>query len=88
MRLDYKNEHLVATIDGQTVATCPDLITLVDRTSAEGVNNPDFVTGQAVEVLGFPCDPVWRSTAGLAVFSPRYFGYDLDYIPIEARLAR
>ncbi|WP_300531901.1 DUF917 domain-containing protein [Maricaulis sp.] len=88
MRLDYKNEHLVARIGNDTVATCPDLITLVDRASAEGVNNPDFVAGQAVEVLGFKCDPVWRSEAGLAVFSPRYFGYDVDYIPIESRMAR
>ena len=34
--LDYKNEHLVADIDGRIVATCPDLITMVDRQTAEG----------------------------------------------------
>lgn len=86
LRLDYKNEHLVATRDGQVVATCPDLITVVGRDTAEGINNPDFTKGQAVAVLGFKCAPIWRTDAGLAVFSPRYFGYDQDYVPIEERL--
>ena len=87
MQLDYKNEHLVARRDGALVATCPDLITLIDRTTFEGVNNPDFSKGQAVSVLGFRSDPIWRTPAGLEVFRPRYFGYDIDYVPIEQRLA-
>lgn len=86
MRLDYKNEHLVARRDDKIVATCPDLITVIDTVSHEGVNNPDFEVGQGVRVLGFKSDPIWRTPAGLAVFSPRYFGYDVDYIPIEDRL--
>ena len=35
-------------------------------------------------MLGFKSDPLWRRPDGLAVFEPRYFGYDIDYIPIEA----
>ena len=85
LKLDYKNEHLVARRDGQVIATCPDLITLVDETTADGINNPDFVEGQRVRVIGFRSDPLWRTQAGLDVFSPRYFGYDVDYIPIETR---
>ncbi|MEL6686711.1 MAG: DUF917 domain-containing protein [Pseudomonadota bacterium] len=86
LRLDFKNEHLVATKDGQVIATCPDLISLIDEETADGIGNPDFVKGQAVRVLGFRCDPLWRTEAGLEVFSPRYFGYDVDYVPIEERL--
>lgn len=87
MVIDYKNEHLVARRDGKLVATCPDLITVVDVQSYEGINNPDFTKGQEVAVLGYKCDPLWRKPAGLAVFAPRYFGYDVDYVPIEQRLA-
>ncbi|MEM1381599.1 MAG: DUF917 domain-containing protein [Pseudomonadota bacterium] len=87
MVTDYKNEHLVARIGERVVATCPDLITVVDKASGEGINNPDFAPGQDVTVLGFRCDPVWRTQAGLAVFSPRYFGFPIDYIPIEDRIA-
>lgn len=86
LKLDYKNEHLVATRDGKVIATCPDLISLIDATTFDGIINPDFEEGQAVSVLGYRCDPVWRTEAGLEVFSPRYFGYDQDYIPIEKRL--
>jgi len=84
--LEFKNEHLIARRDGRVIATCPDLITLIDRETAIGIGNPDFEKGQAVSVLGFPADPLWRTEAGLNVFSPRYFGYDLEYIPIEDRL--
>lgn len=87
MELLYKNEHLVARRDGEVIATCPDLITLVDRTTFEGVKNPDFEKGRSVSVLGYKSDPIWRLPEGLAVFNPRYFGYDVDYIPIEQRLA-
>ena len=86
LRVDYKNEFLVARRDGEVVATCPDLITLIDAESAEGITAPDFAEGQEVVVLGFRCDPIWRTEAGLAVFSPRYFGFDIDYVPIEERL--
>lgn len=85
--LDYKNEHLVARRDGVVIATCPDLITVIDDDTHEGVNNPEFETGRSVTVLGFRADPLWRRPAGLEVFSPRYFGYDVDYVPIEKRLS-
>ncbi|MCK0098850.1 DUF917 domain-containing protein [Qipengyuania sp. S6317L1] len=82
-----KNEHLLARRNGTVIATCPDLISVIDIKSAEGVGNPDYTEGQEVAVLGFRSDPLWRSEAGLKVFSPRYFGYDVDYVPIEERLA-
>ncbi len=80
---EVKNEHLVARRDGKVVATCPDLISIIDVKSGDGIVNPGYEDGQAVAVLGFKCDPIWRSEAGLEVFSPGYFGYDLDYVPIE-----
>lgn len=87
LQLEVKNEHLVARRDGEVIATCPDLISLIDRDTAEGLGNPDFERGQAVTALAFRCDPLWRTPAGLEVFSPRYFGYDVDYLPVEDRLA-
>lgn len=80
---DVKNEHLVARRNEQVVATCPDLISIIDLETADGIVNPGYENGQAVAVLGFKSDPIWRSEAGQEVFSPRYFGYDLDYVPIE-----
>lgn len=84
--LDYKNEHLVARKDGVVLATCPDLITMIDRRTFEGIGNPDFNEGQPVVVLAFRAASLWRRPAGLSVFQPRYFGYDIDYVPVEERL--
>jgi len=86
LELAYKNEHLVARRNGSVIATCPDLITLVDRESGLGIDNPAFREGQRVAVLGFRAPELWRRPEGLAVFAPRYFGYDVDYVPIETRL--
>jgi DUF917 family protein len=86
LELTYKNEHLVARRNGAVIATCPDLITLVDRESSLGIGNPEFREGQRVAALGFRAPALWRRPAGLAVFEPRYFGYDIDYVPIEERL--
>ena len=80
---DVKNEHLVARRDGVVVATCPDLISIIDLETSDGIVNPGYTNGQAVAVLGFKCDPLWRTDAGLAVFNPRYFDYDIDYVPVE-----
>lgn len=83
---EYKNEHLVARRNGDVVATCPDLITFVDLEAFEGIGNPDFTQGQPVAVLAFRAPALWRRPAGLEVFAPRYFGYDVDYVPVEERL--
>ena len=32
-------------------------------------------------------DPRWRTAEGLEVVGPRYFGYDVDFVPIEERRA-
>lgn len=84
--LDYMNEHLVARKDGVVVATCPDLITMIDRRTNEGIGNPDFEAGQSVSVLAFRAAALWRRPEGLQVFRPGYFGYDIDYVPVEERL--
>lgn len=83
---DIKNEHLIARRNGAVVATCPDLISVIDIESGDGIVNPGYEIGQSVAAIGYRCDPLWRSEAGLKVFSPRYFGYDIDYVPIEELL--
>jgi hypothetical protein len=35
--------------------------------------------------LGIPCTPKWRTPAGLDLVGPRYFGYEIDYVPVEVR---
>ena len=39
--------------------------------------------GAAVSVLAWRAPAPWRTPAGLALFGPRHFGFDLDYVPVE-----
>jgi DUF917 family protein len=81
----FQNEFLVAQEDGRIVASTPDLITLLDAESGEPITTESLRFGFRVTALGIPCNPQWRSPAGLELVGPRYFGYDIDYLPLEER---
>lgn len=83
LRLEIQNENLIALEGGEVRASVPDLITVLDSETADAVPTELLRYGQRVTVIGFPCDPIWRSERGLALAGPRTFGYDLDYTPIE-----
>jgi DUF917 family protein len=85
VRIEIQNENLVAIEDGRVLASVPDLITVVDSQTADAVATEVVRYGQRVVVIGFPCAPLWRTERGLEIAGPRAFGYDFDYIPIEAR---
>jgi uncharacterized protein len=81
-----QNEHLVAERDGALVASTPDLIIVLESDSGEPITTESLRYGFRVTVVGAPCDTRWRSEAGLGLVGPRYFGYDVEYVPVE-RLA-
>lgn len=83
--LSFQNEFLVAQQDGDMLITVPDLITLLDVDTGEPITTESLRFGFRVVALGIPCDPQWRTPEGLELVGPRYFGYDVDYIPIEER---
>ncbi len=85
MRVQFQNEHLVAMRDGAVVVSVPDLITMLDAEKGEPVTTEGLRYGFRVVVLGIPCDAKWRTPAGLKLVGPRYFGYDVDYVPVEER---
>ena len=85
LQLDFQNEHLVLRVDGEFVATTPDLIAVLDGETGEPITTEALRYGLRVAVIAFPCAPQWREPAALELVSPRYFGYDIDYIPVEER---
>jgi DUF917 family protein len=86
MEISFQNENLIAIRDGKVVATVPDLICSVDIESAIPITTEGLRYGQRILVVGIPCDQKWRSPKGIETVGPRYFGYDLDYMPVEMRL--
>ena len=83
IRLELQNEHLVALERGRLLASVPDLITVLDSTTADAISADRIRYGQRVVVIAFGCDPVWRTERGIAAVGPRAFGYDFDFVPVE-----
>ncbi|HEX4357093.1 MAG TPA: DUF917 domain-containing protein [Pseudonocardia sp.] len=83
LRIEVQNENLVAFEDGEVRASVPDLITVVDSTTAQAIATESVRYGQRVCVLAWPCDPIWRTAEGLRIAGPRAFGYDLDFAGVE-----
>jgi uncharacterized protein len=87
LTLRFQNEHLIAVRDEEVVATVPDLIIVLDADTGEPITTEELRYGFRVAVVAAPCDERWRTPAGLELVGPRYFGYDVEYVPIEERAA-
>lgn len=87
LTLRFQNEHLIAVRDNEVVATVPDLIIVLDADTGEPITTEELRYGFRVAVVAAPCDERWRTPAGLELVGPRYFGYDVEYVPIEERAA-
>lgn len=83
--VEFQNENLTAAVEGEILATTPDLICLVDTETFQPVPTDALKYGKRVMVAGLPCYPLWRTPEGLKLVGPRYFGIDTDYIPLEER---
>ncbi len=84
--INIKNEYLVAKLDGRVVATVPDLIVIVDYESGTPINAERLRYGQRVAVFAVGCPDFFRTPHALKAVEPRAFGFDLDFVPLEAIL--
>jgi DUF917 family protein len=88
LKVAFQNEFLVARDGDDVLATTPDLITMLDDETGEPITTEGLRYGFRVSVLAMPCDPRWRTSEGLAIVGPGYFGYDFPFIPIEERVLK
>jgi DUF917 family protein len=82
----FQNEYLIALEGATPRAMTPDLIAILDQETARPVMTEGLRYGARVDIIAFACDPLWRTAAGLALVGPRYFGYEMDYVPVESLL--
>ncbi|CAG1015675.1 MAG: DUF917 domain-containing protein [Rhizobiaceae bacterium] len=82
-KLDFQNEFLMAERDGKLMVTTPDLITLLEAESGNPVTADALRYGLRLVALAFPSDPQWLTPAGIELVGPRYFGYDVEYVPFS-----
>jgi DUF917 family protein len=88
LRIAFQNEFLIARTDDDVLACTPDLITILDAETGEPITTESLRYGFRVVVLGIPCDPRWRTEAGLNLVGPGYFGYEVEYVPVEVRFGQ
>lgn len=81
--VNIKNEYLLARLGDNVAASVPDLITIVDYETGAPINAERLRYGQRVSVFATGCPEFYRSEAALKVVSPRCFGFDIDYVPLE-----
>lgn len=85
LKLHFQNENLIALVDGEVMVSVPDLITVLETETGEPITTEALRYGFRVTVLGIPCDEKWRTPAGLDLVGPGYFGYDVDWVPVEEK---
>lgn len=80
--VEFKNENLVARLDGEVRALVPDLISILDRETAETIVTERLKYGQRVKVVGASAPTALCTPQALAVLGPDAFGLPGPYRPI------
>jgi len=83
VEVDFQNENLVARRDGTIIAFVPDILTVMDRETADSITTERLKYGQRVKLIGAAAPAVLRTGRALGFVGPRAFGYPDAYRPIE-----
>ncbi len=85
----FKNENHVSWLNGEPWVCSPDLLTLAYKESGEGTTNTLLKEGDELVAVGMKGLEAFRTEFGLNHASgPRYFGFDIEYVPIEELMAQ
>ena len=79
----FQNENTVAYRNDRIVAVVPDIISILDRDTAEPITAEQVRYGQRVKVLGVTVPERMTTAAALAVFGPEAFNIDVAYRPLS-----
>ncbi len=83
MEIRFQNENLVAMQDGTIRATVPDLITIMDRETADTITTERLKYGQRVKVVGAAAPAMLRDALALRMVGPKAFGLESEFVPLE-----
>lgn len=70
----FKNENIVVLREKNILLTSPDSISLLDLSTCQAINNFEDNRNRNVAILGKQAIPLWRSTRGKNLFSPKNLG--------------
>ena len=82
LAIEFQNEFLIATIDGEIAVTTPDLICMVTLEEGEPVTTELLRYGTRVAVIAVPAPTQLKTKTALDVVGPGAFGYDVAFRPL------
>ncbi|WP_027414745.1 DUF917 domain-containing protein [Aneurinibacillus terranovensis] len=83
LEIRFQNEHLIAKTDDRLLCVTPDLIAVLDAETGLPITTEALRYGARTVVVGIPCHSKWRTSKGIETCGPAYFGYEMEYIPVE-----
>lgn len=86
--IKFQNENLSAEVGGELRAIVPDLITIVDRETAQAIPTESLRYGQRISVVGCSAPAQLRTMRGLELMGPAAFGLTQQYQAIEVLAAQ
>lgn len=78
VRVETENELLLAMTDGQVVATCPDILCVLQARTGTPLATEQLQVGDDVLLLVIPGPRWWMEPGRIDVVAPRAFGLDCD----------
>jgi DUF917 family protein len=84
LAIEFQNENLIARVGDDVLAVVPNLICILDADTAEPITTEELRYGQRVKVMAVTVPEIMRTPEALAVWGPRHFGFDLEFLPIVA----
>ncbi|WP_028843809.1 DUF917 domain-containing protein [Pseudothermotoga elfii] len=86
MNILFKNENILAQIDGKHVAMVPDLISFIDAETGEVLTNAEITSNQKIVVYGMPAPKKWKQKpSGFESWKHilQDFGYSGEYLSLD-----
>ena len=83
MDLEFQNENVIARRNGLICAMVPDIITVMDRETADSITTDRLKYGQRVKVVGAAAPSMLRTARALEFVGPKAFDFAEAYVPIE-----
>lgn len=83
MEIIFQNENLVARLNETIVALVPDIITIMDRETADTITTERLKYGQRVKVVAAAAPAMLREASALTFIGPEAFGLGVDFTPVE-----
>ena len=83
LKIWFKNENHMSWKNGKRFVTSPDMLQVIDAKTGQPYTNNKIEEGMDVAVIAMPAREIFRSERGLFVLSPRAFGFEEPYVPVE-----